>query len=261
VVTHKGDTLLGYTYDEGPGFCQATFLGIYDSTQKYLKGRGGEITRTSGGHILAVYKMQYYKDGDREILSGTVQPKSALFEFLSFGPKSRIVLQKENDDRDTVIAARPDAPQKDRPALPEKTTADSTPKVMVDSSKRLPSVTDEKKARSFKQIQHIDTDADTVKIALYDNAEVDGDSVSVFFDDAVILDRYMISDKAKELTIVIPKDGQAHTLDLFAHNLGDIPPNTALIIITAGNKRYELRASYDLLTNARITISNNQRKL
>jgi hypothetical protein len=39
---------------------------------------------------------------------------------------------------------------------------------------------------------------------------------------------------------------------LFANNIGTIPPNTALIILIAGKKRYEVHASYDLSTNAKI---------
>ena len=85
------------------------------------------------------------------------------------------------------------------------------------------------------------------------DGEVDGDTVTVFLDNAVVLDRYRISEKAKVLYVPI-KDGQTRIIDLLANNLGSIPPNTALIIVTAGKKRYELHASYDLKTNARIVI-------
>jgi hypothetical protein len=37
---------------------------------------------------------------------------------------------------------------------------------------------------------------------------------------------------------------------MFAENLGSIPPNTALIVVTAGNKRYELRSKASLEENA-----------
>jgi hypothetical protein len=83
---------------------------------------------------------------------------------------------------------------------------------------------------------------------------VDGDTVTVFFDNSIILDRYMISDKAKVFTLPVSKDGQPHSIELFANNLGTIPPNTALIIINTGKERHELRASYDLQTNAKIII-------
>jgi hypothetical protein len=45
---------------------------------------------------------------------------------------------------------------------------------------------------------------------------------------------------------------------LVANNLGSIPPNTALVVITDGNERHEVRASFDLSVNARIVIQYRQ---
>jgi hypothetical protein len=39
-------------------------------------------------------------------------------------------------------------------------------------------------------------------------------------------------------------------LVLFAENLGSISPNTAVVIVTAGNKRFELYSKADLQQNA-----------
>jgi hypothetical protein len=33
---------------------------------------------------------------------------------------------------------------------------------------------------------------------------------------------------------------------MYADNLGSIPPNTALMVVTDGNKRYEVRITSDL---------------
>ncbi len=111
-----------------------------------------------------------------------------------------------------------------------------------------------KNERSSKLVETIFTSADTVKMFVYDNGEVDGDTVTLFFDNAIILDRYRISEKGKELVLPISRNGRQHVIELFANNLGSIPPNTALLIIVAGKRRYELRASYDLQTNAKIII-------
>jgi len=263
VVIHKGDSLLGYTYDEKPGYCQATFLGLYDSKKKYLKGKGIQMLRNSGGHGLALYDLDYFKQDDREMLNGTVKSKGALLEFLTFGG-SKIFLRKEKNEVDTIAFMQPfidktvsqSAPPVVKPEV--KSTQTDTIYTPTNPIKTIPSVETAKKARASKVVQHIYIDGDSIKIALYDNGEVDQDSVTLFFDDAVILNRYMISEKAKELTIAVPNDGKEHSLELFAHNLGTIPPNTALIIITTGKKRFELRASYDLSTNAQIIISRSK---
>jgi hypothetical protein len=41
---------------------------------------------------------------------------------------------------------------------------------------------------------------------------------------------------------------------MYAENLGSIPPNTGLLIIMDGEKRYEVRFSADLKTNAAILL-------
>ncbi|RYZ82519.1 MAG: hypothetical protein EOP04_21880 [Proteobacteria bacterium] len=111
----------------------------------------------------------------------------------------------------------------------------------------------EKLNRESKLMRTIYTSTDSIKLYIYDNGEIDGDTVTVFFDDKVVLDRARISEKARILTLPVSRNG-VHSIDLFANNLGSIPPNTALLVIQAGKERYELHASYDFKTNARILV-------
>src|SRR5688500_17401378 len=76
VVIHKGDSLFGYTYDEGPGWCQASFAGHYLKHEKNLKGKGLEILHHSGNHDLGFYNLHYTKREGSEHLDGTVQLKN-----------------------------------------------------------------------------------------------------------------------------------------------------------------------------------------
>ncbi len=73
--------------------------------------------------------------------------------------------------------------------------------------------------------------------------------MSVYFDGKLLVDKQRLSEKAIEVQIEL-QDNDIHELTLFAENLGGIPPNTALIVVTAGSKRYELRSSADLKKNA-----------
>ena len=45
---------------------------------------------------------------------------------------------------------------------------------------------------------------------------------------------------------------------MFADNLGSIPPNTALMIIDDGKKKYEIRLSSSLEKNATIRIKKKK---
>jgi hypothetical protein len=82
------------------------------------------------------------------------------------------------------------------------------------------------------------TSAD-IKIELYDNAEIDHDTVTVFINNKLLLYRQMLTDRP--LTIhfnALPN--LPYELVMYADNLGDIPPNTALMMITVGSQKYEV---------------------
>ena len=67
-----------------------------------------------------------------------------------------------------------------------------------------------------------------------------------------------ISAKAYTLNLNLEK-GKTNELVLYADNLGEIPPNTALMVITDGINRFEVRLSADLKKNAsvRFEFKNN----
>jgi hypothetical protein len=46
---------------------------------------------------------------------------------------------------------------------------------------------------------------------------------------------------------------------MFANNLGAIPPNTALMLIYDGKKRYEVRLSSSLEKNAAVNIKRKKK--
>ena len=52
------------------------------------------------------------------------------------------------------------------------------------------------------------------------------------------------------IDLALDETSKTHEIILYAENLGSIPPNTALIVVNAGNKRYELHASASLEENA-----------
>lgn len=91
-------------------------------------------------------------------------------------------------------------------------------------------------------LQTIDIDTNSVTIELYDNAEIDDDTVSVFINNTLLLYKKRLTNKPVTLNVdMFP--GMDYEMMMYAENLGRIPPNTALMIITAGRKRYELRLS------------------
>ena len=134
----------------------------------------------------------------------------------------------------------------------------STPVVVV-----APSVTQgaaELEKRTTKSEDEVYFESDSLVLTLYDNGEVDGDIVTVVMNGNIIFSKQMLTANAYSKTIHIAKELDSVNLIMYAESLGDIPPNTALMVITDGNNRYEVRLSADLKNNASVRfelINNN----
>lgn len=92
----------------------------------------------------------------------------------------------------------------------------------------------------------IKVDTGNLRLDFYDNAEVDGDTISVSVDDEMVVTHQRLA--AKPVTVGIRMDfvKTEHEVIMIAENEGMIPPNTALLIVTAGAKRYQLFLSSDV---------------
>ena len=110
------------------------------------------------------------------------------------------------------------------------------------------------KKRKNELVQTITTSEKQFKIELYDNGEIDGDTVSIYHNNRLIVNRKMLAHKPITFNINADEDGTHHEFVMIAENLGSIPPNTALMVITAGAKRYELFITSTEQKNAVVVI-------
>ena len=94
-------------------------------------------------------------------------------------------------------------------------------------------------------VKTIDISQPTFKLDFYDNGEIDGDSITVFYNGKAVLLHQRLSDKPISLTLSIDKNAAENMVTMYADNLGTIPPNTALMVVTDGGKRYEVRMESD----------------
>jgi hypothetical protein len=96
---------------------------------------------------------------------------------------------------------------------------------------------------------------DTIRVELYDNGEIDGDSVSLFVNGELLVQHIRLAAQPKILLIPIDKSLPVNTLLLVAENLGRLPPNTALMVVTVRGKSYNLFLSTDYKKNASVEFS------
>ena len=100
--------------------------------------------------------------------------------------------------------------------------------------------------RKVNTLETIYFSGDSLTLALYDNGEVDGDTVSVYLNGVPVLSHEGLKASAIKKTIFPQMSGEDIQLVLVAENLGKYPPNTGLLVIRDGDAMYQVRFSADL---------------
>lgn len=108
--------------------------------------------------------------------------------------------------------------------------------------------------RANPVVKRIETEAGEIRLDLYDNGEIDGDTVSIYHNNALVVSRAVLGRKPVSLRIAVDAARPHHELVLVAENLGSIPPNTSLMTVTTATGRYEVFISSSEQKNAKLVI-------
>ncbi len=119
---------------------------------------------------------------------------------------------------------------------------------------QLPPVPEVIKQRTNPLVKTLVTNSPDILIEIYDNGEVDGDTITVYHNNQLIVNRKGLSTKPITVKIKASATDAHHEFIMVANNLGTIPPNTALMVVTTGGNRYELFISSDEQKNAKVII-------
>jgi hypothetical protein len=116
------------------------------------------------------------------------------------------------------------------------------------------------KERENKLVNVIEVNVKDVQIDYYDNGEIDDDSISVYHDNKAVINHQRLSNAPISIQIHLDENNPRQELITVAENLGRVPPNTALMIITAGKKRQEVFITSDERKNAKIVLEYKPNK-
>jgi hypothetical protein len=103
-------------------------------------------------------------------------------------------------------------------------------------------------------VNELEVESDTLRVDVYDNGEIDGDMISLFYNKKLILNNQKLTHKSIQLKLGVDSLMEYNEISMFAENLGLIPPNTALMVVVDGKKRHEIRVSSNMNKNATIRI-------
>lgn len=165
---------------------------------------------------------------------------------------SSVPTKPETAKADAVVKVTPVIEKKEpvaTPIIPEikKPEADITLKAASIAGRK----------SEFSQV--VNFKSDSLQISLYDNGEIDGDTVSVFMNGEVLLAHQGLKANAIKKTIYLtPGQNDEFTLVMFAESLGTYPPNTGLLVIRDGNDVYNLRFSSDYQKSSGIVFKRKR---
>jgi hypothetical protein len=107
--------------------------------------------------------------------------------------------------------------------------------------------------------KEIEIENDSIRVSFYDNGDIDGDSIAVFMNKVPVLTNQLLSAKSLNMYLAFSNEKPTTDISMFAENLGTIPPNTALMIITDGEKRHEVYMSSSLTQNATVRLKRKKK--
>jgi hypothetical protein len=99
-------------------------------------------------------------------------------------------------------------------------------------------------------VKTLSINSNQVTVKIYDNGEVDGDTISVYLDNRKMLSEKRLTASPLILRFDLNEEEDEHELTMVAENLGTIPPNTSLMIVEAGTQRFEVRITSTEQKNA-----------
>jgi hypothetical protein len=270
-------------------YCKAYFNGYYDKMADLWVLIGQSFISNSGSHVLIQLKLWPEKADGKNTLRGFVTLKSQANSFFGLGSGDPVRLIRRSvkpvnlpDDQPICFpepekrtappvtkpvekpvikkpvprpqVIKPTPGQKDNPVpvpvLPKKDTVLPQKSVPI-IVKKDPFPQDQKVTlRKNKEISRLIVHTQKITLKVYDNGVVDNDTVSIYYNGRLLASKQGLTEKPLVLNIDLDDDVAIHRITMFAENLGSIPPNTALIVVTAGTKRYELHSSASLEENA-----------
>ena len=228
-ITASGTRISGnsYHYSDTSNYVKEAFTGLYDSTNAsmIIEEQQVSVFRIPADCIPCIkkYTLTYHTDGKEEQLRGSWTGRT--MDGKSYCPPGTIVLT-----RILRSAFQPPPP----PLI---------------------------SGRRSELVREIFVDTGLIRLDFYDNGTIDGDTISVYVNNVPVVTNKVLA--LKPVTTSIHLDIRDPVLDLImvGENLGAIPPNTALMIISTADARYKVALTSDDKKNSLVRFIYKHHKI
>jgi hypothetical protein len=164
----------------------------------------------------------------------------------------------KNQTKKEPVVLSPGNPESEKTVetalTPRKEETTQSQRAIEPSSRRItvPKVLLERENNLVRTINVSETD---IIVELYDNGTIDNDSISVYHNNEKVISTGRLSYAPLTVKIHSSREDARHELVIVAENLGDIPPNTAYMVIKSGRERFEITLASNEQRNAKVIIN------
>lgn len=247
--------LFNYSKSGKEEFLEGSFTSMYEKTNPLMGvNRGGNC----GGGTLFLRKVPTSDFYIEPFLRNKTQPKKDI------APPVAQSHQKPVTPPPAVKKHPLSKPSGQKPPVASKTHTITEPRkdtvsritvpMVVQKPKETPSISlpATTRSRANELVKTLIVNDENISIRLYDNGEVDGDTISVYLDGHAVVSNKGLSTQPITLNIKLDEATPDHVLVMVAENMGRIPPNTSLMIVQDGDKRYEVSITSTEQKNAMV---------
>lgn len=154
----------------------------------------------------------------------------------------RSVFPQPQEETEPVQAKTPVAPvATNNPVQATPARVEPPPNVNVIQPVKPQTIEEKFTTRKKILVTEIPVSGDSVELRFYDNAEIDGDSISIFLNDKLMFQHIRLTGSSYTIKLAVSELDASNELIMVAENLGSIPPNTSYMVAMVGEKRYEAR--------------------
>jgi hypothetical protein len=136
-----------------------------------------------------------------------------------------------------VTISSPPAKKTEAPRILQK--EETKPVIVIDEPVKVPTIEEKFVSRKKILVKEIPLTGDSVELRFYDNAEIDGDSISLFLNEQLLFQHIRLTGNAYSIKLAVSELKETNELIMVAENLGSIPPNTSYMLAIVGGKNYE----------------------
>ncbi len=102
-----------------------------------------------------------------------------------------------------------------------------------------PTIEEKFSSRQKLFIKEIPVAGDSVELRFFDNAEIDGDSISLFLNDKLLFQHIRLTAVAYSIKLPVQELQESNELVMVAENMGSIPPNTSYMVAIVNGQRQD----------------------